>query len=165
MPKSIEILRGRFPMPRAGFNQHKLMPGPSCFGLHISSRNKSAEPPRAAQGLLGLEVAGTGWGWLWEPPGLRAWGRGCSEPTPSSVPRSWCQLCNAAPAWSGCASANNPNTQTMQMDSVGTKAFLLPGLGRAWRDPPGANQPRGEHRGRAGASSCTAQHAPGIPWQ
>lgn len=122
-------------MPRAGFNQHKLMPGPSCFGLHISSRNKSAEAPRAVQGLLGLEVAGTGWGWLWEPPGLRAWGRGCSEPTLSSVPRSWCQLCNAAPAWSGCASANNPNTQTMQMDSVGTKAFLLPGLGRAWRDP------------------------------
>lgn len=49
LPKSIEILRGRFVIPLAGFNQCSPIMGLLQFLLYISSRYKSAEstePPR-----------------------------------------------------------------------------------------------------------------------
>lgn len=165
MPKSIEILRGRFLMPRAGFNQHKLMPGPSCFGLHISSRNKSAEAPRAVQGLLGLEVAGTGWGWLWEPPELSVQGQGLLSAHPQFCAQELVPAlqCCSSMVWL-CLSQQPKHTDNADGFS-GNKSLPAPWAGKSLERPPGANQRGGKHRGRAGASSCTAQHAPGIPWQ
>lgn len=63
LPKSIEILRRRFVIPLAGFNQHSPIMGLLHFILYISSGYKSAEstePPRHQLRIWPRVPAGAG---------------------------------------------------------------------------------------------------------
>lgn len=172
-------------MPRAGFNQHKPIPGLLCFGLHISSRNKSAESPeprRAGQGLPGAGVARTGWECLWKAALLSEHraapsARGAEPGHPSAARLSaWCHLRDAAPATphqqddlalpQPCVPPQPINQIYKQYRQIhlGTKAFLPPWAGNSFNRPPRSKTTwrHGQAEGEPGGSSCTAQHVPGI---